>query len=185
MSALVEVVMGLMAGLLLRVVIESFTFGGEMAGDPDGPRVDRFFNPLDTQITLLGSAFTFLALGLFATGDGPLHLMAFLSRWLELVPVAGSQHFGGIFEVAATAGSELFRLALSAAAPMIAAVFCAQVILGVLARALPTLNLLVEGPSLTLSAGILGMFASVHTYGSLLSSAFDGRVDQLFGWWGV
>lgn len=185
LEGMLEVLIGMTAGFMLRVVVESFTFGGELAGTQMGLASIGFFNPLETQLTLLGSGFTFLALGLFAAGDGPLHLMAFLARWLELVPVASAQHFTGLDEVVARAGTEMFVLAISAAAPMIASIFCAQMVLAVLARSVPTLNMLIEGPTLTLAAGIVGMFASVHTFGRVLLRAFDLRFEHLLAWWGA
>jgi len=182
-QAMLEVLFGLSAGFLLRMVIESFTFGGELAGTQMGLASIGFFNPLETQLTLLGSGFTFLALGLFAAGDGPLHLMVFLSKWLELVPVASAHHFQGLDAVVLRVGTEMFELAVSAASPMIASVFCAQMIIAVLARSVPTLNMLVEGPGLTIAAGVTGMLASVHTFGRVLIHRFDVRVDMLMAWW--
>jgi len=184
-QALLEVVLGLSAGFLLRVVVESFTFGGELGGTQMGLASIGFFNPLETQLTLLGSGFTFLALGLFAAADGPLHLLAFLARWLEVVPVGRAPDFRGLEEVVRMVGTELFHLALSVASPMVASVFCAQMILAVLARSVPTLNLLIEGPGLTVSAGVVGIFASVHTFGRVLLNAFDLRIAQILTWWGA
>lgn len=184
-QALLEVVLGMSAGFLLRIIIESFTFGGELAGTQMGLASIGFYNPLETQLTLLGSGFTFLALGLFAAGDGPLHLMAFLARWLELVPVAQSGLFSGLDQVVKQAGTEMFHLALSAASPMVASIFCAQMILAMVARGVPTLNILIEGPGLTVSAGMVGLFASVHTFGRVLLKAFDLRFEQLIAWWGA
>jgi len=183
-GALLEVVLGFSAGFLLRVVIESFTFGGELAGNQMGLASIGFFNPLETQLSLLGSGFTFLALGLFAAGDGPLHLMVFLSRWFELVPVAEAELFRGMLPVVQRAGTEMFHLAISAAAPMIASIFCAQMVLAVLARSVPTLNLLIEGPSMTIVAGCIGLFASVHTFGTALLRALDLRFEHIIAWWG-
>jgi flagellar biosynthetic protein FliR len=183
-AAMLEVLLGLAAGFLLRMVVESFTFGGELAGTQMGLASIGFFNPLETQLTLLGSGFTFLALGLFAAGDGPLHLMAFLARWFELVPVAQAHLLSGLLEVVQRVGTEMFELAVSAAAPMIASIFCAQMILAVLARSVPTLNLLIEGPGMTIAAGTIGLFASVHTFGRALLRAFDIRFEQILAWWG-
>lgn len=183
--ALGEVGLGLVLGFALRLVVEGFAFGGEAAGTQMGLATLGFFNPMrSSSMTLLGSGFTFLALGLFAAGDGPARMMLFLGRSLELLPPGqvglGTADAG----LAVAAASEMFRLGVAVAAPMIAAVFCSQLVLGVLARAVPTLNLLVEGPSLNLSAGVFGMLASLYSYGPLISRAFDARFESLLRWMG-
>ena len=176
-AMILEVLLGLVAGFLIRVVVQAFTFGGEAAGTQMGLASIGFFNPLESQITLLGSAFTFLVLGLFALGDGPARLLAFLHRFLELMPAGEAELRFDPLLVASREGSRFFVLGLMTAAPMIAAVFCAQVVLAVLARAVPTLNLLVEGPALTVSAGIVGFFASLHSFGGLVTRALAEQLE--------
>lgn len=184
LSASSEVVLGLSAGFLLRLVVEAFSFGGEAAGTQMGLASLGFFNPMrSSQMTVLGSGFMFLALGLFAAGDGPARLMLFLGRYLEVVPVASPAAVPDSYAMALHGGGEMLGLGVRVAAPMIAAVFCSQLILGVLARAVPTLNLLVEGPSLNLSAGIVGLLASVYSYGPILMSAFDARFEDVALHW--
>jgi flagellar biosynthesis protein FliR len=181
-SALVEVMLGLMAGFFVRTVVDGFTFGGEAAGSQMGLASIGFFNPLDTQITLLGSGFTFLVLGLFAAGEGPSRMLVFLHRFLEAVPAGEGALLVQPQTVVMTVGAELLQLGVLAAAPMIAAVFCAQVVLAVLARAVPTLNLLVEGPVLTVSAGVAGLFASAHSFAGLVERAFRVRFETMADW---
>jgi flagellar biosynthetic protein FliR len=179
-TAAFDVLLGLAAGFALRLVVEAFAFGGEAAGTQMGLASLGFFNPMRTsQMTVLGSGFTFIALGLFAAGEGPSRLLLFLGRFVELVPVARTDLSVDSYALAARIGAEMFELGVRVAAPMIAAIFCSQLVLGVLARAVPTLNLLIEGPSLNLSAGVAGMIASMYSYGPILMRAFDGRVEDL------
>lgn len=181
-GALLEVVVGLSAGFLIRLVFQAFTFGGEAAGTQMGLASIGFFNPLESQITLLGSSFTFIVLGFFALGDGPGRLLVFVYRFLELMPPGSAALSFDAREVVTIAGAELFVLGILAAAPMIAAVFCAQAVLAVLARAVPTLNLLIEGPGLTTAAGVTGLFASVHALAGLVDRSLAHQFEQVGRW---
>ena len=178
-----EVLFGLITGYLMILVLHAFTTGGEAAGQQMGLGSPGFSNPLGSQMTLMGSAFTFIAVGLFVLGEGPARVIVFLQRTLELIPPGT---FGGLstspVNVVAKAGGELFALGISAAAPMITGVFAAQLILAVLARSVPTLNLFVEGPALTVSTGVIGLFASVHTFVPLVDGAFTHRLEAIATW---
>ncbi|MGF1510195.1 MAG: flagellar biosynthetic protein FliR [Myxococcota bacterium] len=181
-AALIEVLLGVVAGFLVRTIVDAFTFAGEAAGTQMGLASIGFFNPLDTQMTLLGSGFTFLVLGLFAAGEGPSRLLVFLHHFLEAMPAGQGRLLFDPRLITTNVGTNLFVLGLVAASPMIAAVFCAQLVLAVLARAVPTLNLLIEGPSLTMTAGVVGFFASVHSFAHLVERAFSVRFEAAFRW---
>ena len=178
-----EVLLGLMCGFLLTLVLHAFTTGGEMAGQQMGLGTPGFINPLGAHMTLMGSAFTFIAVAVFVLGEGPGRVVVFLLRSVELVPPGT---FGGLAYAPAklviTAGQELFVLGIRAAAPMITGVFASQLVLAVLARSVPTLNLFVEGPALTVSTGVIGLIASLHTFSPLVEQAFLHRLESLAVW---
>lgn len=184
-GALLEVVQGLALGLLFSLVVRAFTFAGDLAGTQMGLATPGFATPMDHGVTVLAVAYTFLALALFAVGDGPARLVGFLHRWLEVVPAGGNVLGDGAYAITLHGGRELFRSAVQLAAPLITAVFAAQLVLAVLARSVPTLNLFVEGPSLTVSAGIVGLIASIHTFAPLAERLFAQRLSELAAWLGA
>ncbi len=176
-AAIFEVVLGLLLGFALTLCLQAFAYAGEVGGAQMGLSNAGLGNPFSNDSNVLGSAYTFLALALFVVGDGPERMLVLLQRSCELLPVGT----GGLpmNETAVAfvgppdnAGSSLaglfFVSTLRAAAPLIAATFAAQVVLAVLARAVPNLNWLVEGPSLTISAGLIGFLASLETLWPLL-----------------
>ncbi len=181
-SVLGEVVLGLAAGFLLVVTMHAFSFAGEAAGLQMGLGSPGFANPLQANLTVVGSAFAFIAMAVFTLAEGPEKIVVLLSRSLELVPPGSfGNGFNGL-EIVLTAGNDLFILAIQLAAPMIASVFAAQIILAVLARSVPTLNLFIEGPALTTSSGVIGLLASVHTFIPMVDRSFGQRFEQLAEW---
>ena len=162
--------------------MQAFAFGGEAAGTQMGLGTPGFANPLDTQLTLFGSMYALIVMGVYAVSEGPLLLFAFLSRFLEHVPPgAMSAMFDGRL-IALEAGQSLFLLGMQAASPVIASVFAAQLVLAVLARSVPTLNMLVEGPSLTIGTGVAGFIATLHTFAPLVDQSFTTRLHDMARW---
>ena len=166
-----------MMGFVLMICLQTFALAGEVGGAQMGLSNAGLGNPLAIDVNLMGSGYTFLVLALFVVGDGPARILALLDKSFDVIPagsggwpvqasatmiVGDAQRFGGFVSL-------FFSAAVKAAAPIIAAAFAAQVVLGVLARAIPNLNWLVEGPSLTLTAGTIGLLASLETFGPVLN----------------
>lgn len=179
-----EVLLGLGSGFLMTGALVVFTLAGEVSGQQMGLGTPGAVNPaLAGQLTVLGGAFTFIALSIFAVSGGPGFVVAFLYRSFEVFPFSAPVWFDQP-EVVVDLGRILFREAMRAAAPLIAAVFGAQVVLAILARGVPTLNLFIEGPGLTVSAGVLGLLASVHTLRPLVERVFDLHFRAISQWVG-
>ena len=176
-----EVLMGLVMGYLLNLVMFAFAYAGEAVSQQMGLRMPGFANPMAANLSLLGGVMAMLMLGFFSMGPGPMRLVVFLYRMFEVVPVGGAWALGRL-ELPLVAGHELFAGALQVGGPLIAAVFAAQLVLAILARSVPTLNLFIEGPALTTSSGIIGLIATVNTYGPMAENMISRRFEQIAGW---
>jgi flagellar biosynthetic protein FliR len=184
-AAITESILGAAAGFLMTMVLLAFTHAGEQVGSQMGLQQISFVRPLGARVTAFGGFFGIFALALFVLGEGPERMMTFLWRWFEVLPPGTMARGLDGLAIAVSAGRELFVLVLHAGAPMITAVFAAQVVLAVLARAVPTLNLFVEGPALTITTGTLGFLASMHTLLPLVERGFEQRFDELLLWFGL
>ena len=181
-AVITEVVLGLAMGFLLAMIMHAFAYAGEVVSQQMGLRMPGFINPLDANLSLLGGAMSMLMLGFFVIGPGPLRLSFFVHRMFELVPVGSGFHVPRDMDVVLAGGAELFSSAIHVGAPLITAVFSAQLVLAVLARSVPTLNLFIEGPALTTSAGLIGLIATVNTFAPLVDRLFLRRFEQIARW---
>lgn len=177
-----EIILGLASGFLIALVVHGFAVAGEVAGHQMGLGTPSFIDPdLPAHLTVIGATFTFVALGVFVAGDGPARTLVFLERSVALVPPGSLSSLSGV-TIAIEAGNDLFYAGIHVAAPLITAVFASQLLLAVLARTVPTLNLFVEGPALTLSAGLIGLIASLDTFVPLTERAFQSRFEEVARW---
>ncbi len=177
-----EVVFGLAMGFSVQLVVHAFSLGGEAAGTQMGLGTPSYATPLESSVTVLGSLYTMTALAVFALGDGPSLMFAFLARMLEVIPPGVMTAAVDGQAVTIEAGRELLSLGLRAGAPVVSAVFAAQIVLAIIARAVPNLNMLVEGPTLTIGTGVVGLIASVQTFRPLVDEGFSDRLEDIARW---
>lgn len=186
-AVLVEVALGLCLGFALMLCLQAFALAGEVGGAQMGLSNAGLGNPLAIDVNLMGSGYTFLVLAIFVVGEGPARILILMQRSFDVIPAgAGGWPLEQTAVVLVGQSTNMvsvvglfFGAALQAAAPLIAAAFAAQVCLGVLARAIPNLNWLVEGPSLTLSAGIIGLAASLETFAPVLTGFLESAFSLI------
>ena len=79
---------------------------------------------------------------LFLLGDGHLILLTALARSFEMVPAGNWQPHPGLGEAVMHATNDVFDIALVLAMPVISAIMAVTVAEGVVARAVPQINIL-------------------------------------------
>jgi len=96
-----------------------------------------------------------MVLLLFFGIDGHLMLIYGLRQSFELLPIAGGGTFPLAFDAIAGLGAQLFAVALMISLPILAVMLLINVVLGVMARVSPQLNLFAVGFPVTLCAGMV------------------------------
>ena len=77
--------------------------------------------------------------------------------------------------------AEVFRVGLQIAAPVIAAMFAANVVLGIFARSVPQMNMLILGFPLKIFVGFAVMGLSLDYVGRVILRAFSDTFEALAG----
>ncbi|WP_373049422.1 flagellar biosynthetic protein FliR [Vulgatibacter sp.] len=153
-AAIAETVVGLAAGLAARLVLEAAQAAGQVAGLSVGLGYGALVDPVGgASTTALGQLFAMGALA-FAVALG-LHREAF--AWLTRSAIAFPP--GSSIDVRSLAGAVVVHglagtaLAVRLAFPILAAVTCGHLALGLLGRIAPQLNLASIGFSIAIFAG--------------------------------
>lgn len=149
-----NVLVGLTIGFAVRIVLAAFDLAGELIGLQMGLSFAGFFNPASgSSQNPVGGFLALLALLTFVAIDGHLMLLHALVASFEAFPLAGRPappDLAGLLRL----GADLFALALSIALPFVAVLLLINVVLGVLARIAPQLNVFAVGFPLTLLSGM-------------------------------
>jgi len=148
-------------GLVVRFIFDGIQLAGEYISYQMGLTVMNIIDPLsNTQIPIVSQLKQLLALLIFFAVDGHHYLIKAVVSSFEYVPV-GSQMFGQQFlkEVIKVSG-RIFLIALQLSSPILVAMFVTNVAMGIIARAMPQINIFVLSfpVYIGLSLIIMGVF---------------------------
>lgn len=170
-----QILIGTAMGFTMRLVFAAFEVAGDLLGLQMGLAFAQFIDPQRGGTTpLLGSYLNLLASLIFLALDGHLLVITAIINSFELVPIGSSLKVLNL-EVVAASGSVMFLIAMQIAIPVLAALVISNLILGILARAAPQLNIMSIGFSITITAGIWVLWVSMP----FLMSNFDGMITRL------
>ena len=162
MAVAQQLLIGLAMGFAVRVVFAALEFAGELIGLQMGLNFAGFFDPSTgsqgtSSSRFLGSMVAFL----FVAINGHLMLINSLVESFQAFPV-GEEPFR-FLRVAQPQvwGAEIFRMGLWIALPLITMLMFVNLVLGIISRVAPQLNVFSVGFPLTVSIGLVGLVATL------------------------
>jgi flagellar biosynthesis protein FliR len=158
-ATLAQVAIGLLLGFLTMMLIAVVQAAGEMIDMFGGFTISSVFDPLtQSQAGVFGRFYNLLAMTLLFAIGGHLLLIRGLMTSFEAVPLSGIPltNLSGLF--IDTLGRFMLA-AIEIAAPLLAVLFLAEVVLGLLSRAAPQMNVFAMGFTLKImvALGLAGL----------------------------
>ncbi|MEW6488620.1 MAG: flagellar biosynthetic protein FliR [Thermodesulfobacteriota bacterium] len=177
-----ELLLGLLIGFIARLVFAAVQFGGQLIGFQMGLGIVSVLDPQsETQISVVSQFQFILAVLLFLAVGGEGMLLEVFAHNLTAVPPGKPLLTGPLIGAVAHLTGEVFSLGLKLAAPVVAALFASQVLLGVFARSVPQMNMLVLGFPLQILVGFTVMGLAVRHWGRAMLHAFSETFEALRG----
>ncbi len=157
-----EIGTGVMLGLAAELVFTGVLMGGQLAGVHMGLGIATVIDPrTHLEATAIALWVQFIALQVFLAIDGHHLLLRAVTRSFELVP-PGRLHIGGgeIGALVELVGG-VFEIAVRIAAPVLAGLLITDTGMGLVARAIPQLNVFIMGFAIKIVVGFLVLGAAV------------------------
>lgn len=168
-----QIAVGLALGFSIKIVFAAFEMAGDFVGYQMGFAFAQFIDPnRGTSSPLLGGFLSILASLIFLSIDGHLMIISTLIKSFEVVPISANLDVirpGSI----AGAGVVMFNLALKLAMPVLATLLILNVVLGILTRASPQMNLMSIGFSITILGGLWLMLVTMPYFASSFEEAIN------------
>jgi flagellar biosynthesis protein FliR len=182
MLAIGEIILGLALGFAVQIGFAASLLAGEAISNTMGLGFAAMANPIGGQMSpAIGQFLSMLATFLFLVMGGHLVLAGIIAdsfnamppgqAWLSSGKIEGLVHFGGL----------VFAAGLSIALPVGFAMVVVQIILGIIARATPTLNLFAVGMPAALLAGIILLAMALPAMADGLTSALVASLEHAAG----
>jgi flagellar biosynthesis protein FliR len=176
MLVLQQVLVGVVMGFSVRVVFAGVELAGEVVGLQMGLNYAGFFDPVSaTQGTATGRFMGTIVGFLFIIINGHLFVMAALVGSFKAFPV-GPEPFAVLHALQPQMlGLELFRLGLWIALPLVGMLLFVNLVLGVISRVAPQINIFSLGFPVTLVVGLAGLLLTLP----MLQQPFTVALEQM------
>ncbi|MDP2498918.1 MAG: flagellar biosynthetic protein FliR [Candidatus Palauibacterales bacterium] len=182
-TLLSETLVGFAIGFAAAVFIGAAQLTGELLSVQMGLAGARTVNPVSGgQTSVLSQFVQLFALVMFLVVDGHLLMLRALSASTEALPVGSAVAAAAGFRAMAELGAQLFAVALQFAAPVVAVLLVTNVALGILARTVPQLNVLLVAFPVQIGAGLTALGLALPLIATAFSSwpgHYEGVLDRI------
>lgn len=151
-----EVTVGVLIGFSARILLAGVSMAGEVVGFQMGLGIANVVDPVSQeQISLIGQLQIIFALLLLVAMDGHHLFIHAVADSYRLIPPGGFNLTRPLYEHLVQLGAGIFVLGLQIGAPLIVAMMAANFAIGLMARSVPQLNVIVVGFPFTIAMGLL------------------------------
>jgi flagellar biosynthetic protein FliR len=171
-----QVLIGVSLGFAVRVVFAAVEFAGEVIGLQMGLNFAGFFDPVTaSQGTASGRFFGTMVAFLFIIINGHLAIIVALIKSFSAFPV-GHEPFAFLRAVQPQVwGAEVFAIGLWIALPLVGMLLFVNLVLGVISRVAPQINIFAIGFPISLGVGLIGMLLTLP----LLQQPFTMALERM------
>ncbi|MFQ5607821.1 MAG: flagellar biosynthetic protein FliR [Candidatus Zixiibacteriota bacterium] len=166
-----ELLVGVLIGLLLKLVFYAAQAAGSVVGFQSGLSVANIIDPTtQDQVNMVGEFWFLVASLVFLAIDGHHLVISGLADSFRFIPL-GTAAFGATAaDLMMRLTSVLFTIALKFAAPVLITVFLVDVTMGTLARIIPQMNIFIIGIPVKIAVALLMLAVSLPVFAWLLGN---------------
>ena len=173
-----EVLVGVLLGFGVTLLLSGIQLTGQIVSQLSGTALSDVFDPtIENNVSVFSQAFYFLTLAIFALLGGHRMVMEALLDTYNWLPPGGASLGTTYVDALTSLLSQSFLLGIRAAAPAMTALLMATLVLGLIGRTLPQINVLAVGFSvnalLTLGCLSLSVGTIMWAFPQQAASAID------------
>jgi flagellar biosynthetic protein FliR len=173
------VLAGLAMGFAVQIGYAAAFVAGEAIGNAMGLNFAAMVDPSSGQATqAVGTFLSILATFLLLGMDGHLLLASFVVQSYQAMPPGGAMMSNDAVWHLVQFGGSLLGAGVTVALPVGFALVLVQIIMGMLARSAPSLNLFAVGMPVALMAGLVLLAIAAPVMGEGLTAALKAGLDQ-------
>src|SRR3972149_2478698 len=172
-----EVLMGAALGLVARYIFAAVQLSGEFISYQMGFSIVNVLDIQENEEVSIVSQLqdVIVTLVFFGTGAHHVYLRAIAGSF-DAVPPLGGVFNGRVVEALLVMSSSMFVVAIKLAAPLMAALLFVNVVLGLVARMVPQMNVFIVGFPLSITVGLIFLGATLPFFAAFTERLF-GHMD--------
>jgi len=175
-----ELLVGMALGYIAMLIFHGIQFAGELVGFQMGLRIGNVIDPMsEQQISIIGTAQNLLAVLIYISLFWDHFLFKAMAASFHVIPIAGVQFEGQFAIELIRMTGQVFVIALKMGAPILAALFLADVALGFIARTAPQINIFIIGFPVKVGMGILLLGISLPFFSYVFTKLVTGMENNI------
>jgi flagellar biosynthesis protein FliR len=174
-----ETILGLIMGLMSRLIFTAVELGGTIIGYQMGFAAANVFDPQhENQVSLISQFQNVFAILIFLALDGHHIFLKTVVRSYQLLPPGQMILSGEATQYLVELTSRMFALGVQFSAPVLAILLLSGLILGILARVFPQLNVFMLSFPLNIGIAFIVIALTLDMVTSLLRREFDALGEK-------
>ncbi len=173
--ALAELAIGLVAGLVLTILFSAAAIAGDRIASTAGLGFAAQFDPAaGGQTPVVSQIFGLVLLSVFIGTDGHLIAIRLILESYQFLPIGSALNARVLVAAGLDAAENMFALGAAIMMPVVSVLLLLNIVIGVLTRSAPQLNVFSFGFPVTMAATVLLIYA----FAPGLVASFDALVQQ-------
>ncbi|WP_454267963.1 flagellar biosynthetic protein FliR [Roseovarius sp. MBR-51] len=178
--ALRELAIGLSAGMVLQILFAAAVMAGDRIANTAGLGLAAQVDPsTGTQSPVIGQFFMLFLLAIFVTEDGHLAVIRLILDSYRTIPIGTPINGTILIDAGMAATTKMFLDAAQLMMPVVSVLLILNMVIGVITRSAPSLNIFAFGFPLTMTATLLLLFLTVTSLGPALSERVAQALQHL------
>jgi flagellar biosynthetic protein FliR len=159
-----QVLIGLSLGFVMQFIFAAVVNGGQLIGMQMGLGFAQMMDPqTGVNVPVVSQFYNIIAVLLFLSINGHLVLVQILGESFNLIPVTGEGMSMSAIESLVFFSTWMFSGALIMVLPAVVALLMINMVMGVITRATPQMNIFSVGFSITITAGFIVIMVTLST----------------------
>lgn len=176
-----EFIVGIVIGFVAYALFTSIYIAGQIIDMQIGFGMVSVFDPItNIQVPVTANLYYMIAMLIFITTNGHHLLIKALYQSFSLVPIGsagiGPNMMDNIIEVF----QQMFSIGFKIAAPIIAAILITDVVLGIISKTIPQMNVFVLGMPLKILVGIIIVMITIPSFIYIVTMIKDSMNIEIF-----
>jgi len=174
-----EVLLGLLLGLVARLIFTAVEFGATVIGFQMGFAAANVFDPQNQrQVALISQFQNVFSILIFLAINGHYLFLQTAIRSYELLPPGKLNLAGDAVPYLMDLSSHMFALGVQFSAPVLTVLLLSGLILGILARVFPQLNVFLISFPINIGTAFIVIALTLPLISMLLRREFDSLVER-------
>lgn len=175
-----ELFVAMTLALFLRFVFAGLQVAGQMVGIQMGLSIANIMDPqTGTQSVVIAQFAYMIALLLFLVTNGHHAIIRAVVESFSLLPPGRLFLSKSVYEMIMLLGQEMFVLSIKLMAPVMALLFLSQVALGILAKLVPQINMLIVSFSINVALGLFFFGLTLQYFWPVLARSLDKAIKLM------